>query len=86
MTPFEAYLSAARKAVEEGTPYCDVCGGVLFYAHDHRPDETGLDDGPWLPGRAPRKKPPAKGPEEIASIRARAWATRRERYGRHGHR
>ena len=86
MTPLEAHLSAARKAIEEGAHYCDVCGGVLFYRHDHRPDETGLDDGPWLPGRAPRKKADPKSPEELQEIRARAWATRRERYGRYGHR
>lgn len=46
---------------------------------DNRPDNTGLDDGPYLPGRAPRKKPARKSPEEYRAIRAKAWATRRER-------
>lgn len=38
---------------------------------------TGLDDGPYLPGKAPRKKPAAKTPAELAEIRRKAWATRR---------
>jgi len=53
---------------------------------DSRPDGSGLDDGPYLPGCAPRKKPKAKDPSEIADIRARAWATRRAKYGPCGHR
>lgn len=44
---------------------------------DHRPDQTGLDDGPYLPGRAPRKKPAPKSAEELTAIRKRAWVTRR---------
>lgn len=40
-------------------------------------DGTGLDDGVYLPGCAPRKKPDPKTPEELAAIRAKAWATRR---------
>lgn len=44
---------------------------------DRRADLTGLDDGPYLPGHGPRKKPAAKTAEELASIRRRAWATRR---------
>jgi hypothetical protein len=40
-------------------------------------DGTGLDDGVYLPGRAPRKKPAPKSPEELAGIRAKAWVTRR---------
>lgn len=39
----------------------------------------GLDCGPYLPGQAPRKKPAAKSPEELARIRAQAWETRRRR-------
>ena len=38
---------------------------------------TGLDCGPYLPGRAPRKKAPAKSAAELVEIRAKAWATRR---------
>lgn len=47
---------------------------------------TGLDDGPWLPGRGPRKKAKPKSAEEIKNTRAKAWATRRESYGERGHR
>lgn len=39
---------------------------------------TGLDDGPYLPGKAPRKKPAHKTPEEWKAIRAKAWETRRK--------
>lgn len=52
---------------------------------DSRPDDSGLDDGPLLPGQAPRRKPPPKSPAELADIRARAWATRRAKYGPAGH-
>lgn len=38
---------------------------------------TGLDDGPFLRGCGPRKKGPAKTPEQLKEIRAKAWATRR---------
>lgn len=44
---------------------------------DHKPDGSGLDDGPWLPGKGPRAKPAPKSKEELAAIRAKAWATRR---------
>lgn len=36
-----------------------------------------LDQGVWLPGKQPRKKPEPKSKEELAAIRAKAWATRR---------
>lgn len=66
---------------------CTICGGLLTYwSHDHKPDLSGLDDGPYLPGRAPRKKADPKSPEEYHEIRSRAWATRRAKYGRYGHR
>lgn len=66
---------------------CPICGGGKImvrgvwgcFPHDHRPDLSGLDDGPHLPGHAPRKKPAPKPPEEIRAIRLRAWATRRAR-------
>lgn len=61
-------------------------GLPLPTALDNRPDNTGLDDGPYLPGRAPRKQPAPKSPEDLAAIRAQAWATRRAKYGRDGHR
>lgn len=65
---------------------CLACGGLLAFQHDHQPDQSGLDDGPYLPWGAPRKKPEPKAPEVAAAIRKRAWATRRERYGKYGHR
>ena len=40
----------------------------------------------WLPGHEPRKRPAPKPPEVMADIRARAWATRRAKYGDRGHR
>jgi hypothetical protein len=58
---------------------CKTCGGVLAFLHDHKPDQSGLDDGPWLPERAPRKKMEPKPPEVVREIRLRAWATRRAR-------
>ena len=66
--------------------HCEICGQVLSFAHDHKPDLSGLDDGPYLPGHAPRKKAEPKAADEMADIRARAWATRREKYGKYGHR
>ena len=39
----------------------------------------GLDCGVYLPGRAPRKVPAPKSADELRAIRAKAWATRRER-------
>lgn len=63
---------------------CVVCGGPLAWEHDHRPDNSGLDDGPPL--YTPRKQSERKAPDEYREIRARAWVTRREKYGRHGHR
>lgn len=64
-------------------PICNVSGG---FPHDHKPDLSGLDDGPYLPRCAPRKKPSPKPPKEIARIRAAAWASRRALYGQYGHR
>lgn len=60
------------------------CQGTPGLPKDH------LDSGPCI-GRCigscrPRKKAPPKTPEESAEIRARAWATRREKYGKDGHR
>lgn len=45
---------------------------------------TGLNCGVWLPGHGPRKKPKPKTPEQLAEIRAKAWATRRKKYGPNG--
>lgn len=39
----------------------------------------GLDDGPWLPGKGPRKRQKPKSAEELRAIRAKGWATRRAR-------
>lgn len=65
---------------------CPFCGQLLTWQHDHKPDLSGLDDGPYLPGHAPRKKPRPKTAEEVRDIRAQAWVTRREKYGKWGHR
>ena len=65
---------------------CPVCGKDTPVLHDHRPDLSGLDDGPYLPSRAPRKKPAPKSPKETRAIRSKAWATRRAKYGKDGHR
>lgn len=63
---------------------CEHCGAALTWQHDHRPDNSGLDDGPPL--NPPRKRPAPKPADEIRETRARAWATRRQKYGQHGHR
>jgi hypothetical protein len=81
MTPFEQYIALCREAEENGAPYCQICAGVLAHPHDHREDETGLDDGPWMLGRSPRKKAALKTAEEMKVIRAKAWATRRASIG-----
>jgi hypothetical protein len=65
---------------------CNVCGLDQSWLHDHKPDNSGLDDGPPLPGHAPRKKMEPKPADEVRDIRARAWATRRAKYGQRGHR
>ena len=65
---------------------CLLCDGEGVIWEDCRDDNTGLDDGPFLPGRQPRKRPAAKSEDDTRDIRARAWATRREKYGKHGHR
>lgn len=57
--------------------------GALYCGGDHRPDNTGLDDGPPL--HTPRKKPVPKSAEAVKAIRANAWATRRAKYGERGH-
>lgn len=66
---------------------CEICGGWIEWPciafHDHRPDGSGLDDGPPL--RTERKKPAPKTAEEMREIRSRAWATRRRKYGERGH-
>lgn len=67
-----------------GPATCSVCGQPLTWKHDHHADLSGLDDGPPL--HAPRKKPPPKSADESRDIRARAWATRRQKYGQNGHR
>lgn len=51
---------------------------------DHKPDGSGLDDGPYLPGQAPRKRV-VKTADEKAEARRKAWETRRNIYGQKGH-
>ncbi|TIR87391.1 MAG: hypothetical protein E5X05_01465 [Mesorhizobium sp.] len=65
---------------------CETCGQPTTWQHDHQPDQSGLDDGPSLPGKAPRQKRAPKSANEMKRIRADAWATRRQKYGPHGHR
>lgn len=67
-------------------PLCPTCKQPTGFEHDHKTDLSGLDDGPPLPGHAPRKKAAPKSAEEMRDIRARAWQTRREKYGQYGHR
>jgi len=67
-------------------PLCPICWQPLTWTHDHQPDQSGLDDGPPLPGCAPRKKPKPKSSAEMREIRSRAWTTRRAQYGQKGHR
>lgn len=74
-----------RLFTAEGYPLCDVCTMPLSWEHDHKPDQSGLDDGPPL-GRQYVKRAPAKSPEEMKAIRAKAWATRRANYGPCGNR
>jgi hypothetical protein len=66
------------------TDDCPICGGSLTWAHDHRADNSGLDDGPPL--STPRKKPEPKSADTMRAVRASAWETRREKYGQRGHR
>lgn len=63
---------------------CETCGVETTFVHDHRADNSGLDDGPPL--HHVRKKATPKPASEIHEIRTRAWATRREKYGQYGHR
>jgi len=65
---------------------CEKCGGLTDFEHNHRADNTGLDDGPWLPGCAPRKKPEPKPPHVVRNTKLRGWVTRRAKYGTKGHR
>lgn len=74
----------ADRSGDEIADRCEVCGQALTWEHDHKPDLSGLDDGPPLPGA--RSKPQPKSPDELRDIRARAWATRRQKHGPHGHR
>lgn len=60
-----------------------VDGGTLRPClHGPDCDGRGLDCGPDFS----RKKPAPKPAAELADIRARAWATRRAKYGPSGHR
>jgi hypothetical protein len=77
---FEAIWDANVATLYETSPCpCQApnCGG------DHKPDNSGIDDGPLR--FPPRKKAAPKQPQELAAIRARAWATRRLKYGACGH-
>lgn len=75
--------AVAGAAAMSDLSICLVCGYETTFAHDHKPDNSGLDDGPDL--YPARKKTAPKPPEIMAEIRARAWATRRAKYGESGH-
>jgi hypothetical protein len=62
---------------------CPACGCATTFLHDHKLDNSGLDDGPPEPVR---KKADPKPTETLARIRAQAWETRRAKYGERGHR
>lgn len=85
-----SFVSPARAAAMRGL-LASINGGEgpaqpVTVTVDCRPDASGLDDGPFLPGRGPRRTPPPKSAAELAAIRAKAWTTRRARYGTPGHR
>lgn len=66
--------------------FCELCQSEATFAHDHKPDNSGLDDGPPLPWRGPRKKAEPVPAEIAADRRKRAWETRRAKWGQYGHR
>jgi hypothetical protein len=74
------------EALKAGEAWDEIVRRNREAPRDCRPDNTGLDDGPYLPGCAPRKRMEPKDPAIVADIRARAWATRRAKYGKDGHR
>lgn len=75
--------SCPRRHRDPADVFCQTCGGYGDLPHDHRPDGSGIDDGPALPGE---NRSAAKPPEIVCDIRSRAWATRRAKYGERGHR
>lgn len=50
--------------------WCCICGNTPC---------NGLDCGPYLFGKTPRKTPEPKPPHVVSDIRKRAWETRRAR-------
>ena len=86
MSHVTAALAAYERGSEAVVKECLTTAADDAAPLDRRPDLTGLDDGPYLPGQGPRKQPAPKSPEELAEIRAKAWATRRKAYGPQGHR
>lgn len=63
---------------------CPICFGEQTWKHDHKPDNTGLDDGP--PIEPERKRYTFKPETDVAAVRKKAWETRRKKYGQYGHR
>jgi len=84
--PVAEFIAKRDAAILDGSAICEICGQVEGWVHDHKPDQSGLDDGPYLRGHAPRKKPIPRPADEISLIRKQAWATRRAKYGPYGHR
>lgn len=62
---------------------CPVCGAEATFAHDHRYDQSGLDDGPLI--KTPSKPTKRKTARAMKEIRRKAWETRRGKYGEAGH-
>lgn len=54
------------------------------WTYDSKEDGSGIDDGPPVP--PDRRKSGMKPAEEMTAIRTAAWETRRQKYGRYGHR
>jgi hypothetical protein len=57
--------------------YCPICNGTLTWEHDHQPDMSGLDDGPYLPPE-PRKRRSSRGPTRSIN-RARSGQAPRQK-------
>ena len=77
--PARAASALARSTTIQRTRLRSGCDDLALHLRQHPCD--GLDCGVWLPGQAPRKQAAKKSPDEMADIRARAWATRRRNYG-----
>lgn len=69
MNPLPTEASPMSPSPAMDARICAVCNAPLTWEHDHRADNTGLDDGPPL--RVKRKKPVPKTATEFAG----AWGS-----------